>query len=378
MSTIKKKYKVMQQIAFNGGYGGVSKAFNRLMSSDAMKQFDVSILEQREAVRGISFKVIRRYVKEIKHEKPDLIHIRGVLPDGLMALIAAHIAHVPHICMSVHGLYSDEIQINRFKKVVSAFVLEPLSFLLADSVYTVYEGGTKRKKFRLFTKKIWGYIYNPIPEWDYYTEKQDACGSIRDKYCIKENEIVLLCVSRVTYEKGFSFVLEAIKLLKDNWPDDFRIMIVGDGDYSDILKAELCGLIKEGSVILVPATTSVKDFYYLADAFFTASLHENHSNAILEACAAHLPIIATDVGGNCESVENNFGGWIINPFSAKELADAIKVVGTSRKFDLKVKGKNAYQFAKMKFDRKKTYEKIALFYLDQLESRNSKYKDEDR
>lgn len=362
----KTKYKIMQQIAFNGGYGGVSKAFNRLMNSDAMKQFDIVVLEQYEAVHGISIKVIKRYIKEIKAEQPDLIHVRGVLPDGLMALIAARIARVPHICMSVHGLYSDEVQIGKIKKMVSEYIIEPLSFLLADKVYTVYEGGTTRNKFKLFSNKIWGYIYNPIPEWDYKNEKQNAYSVIREKYKITDNEIVLLTVSRVTFEKGFSFVLDAIKQLEGKWPDSLRIMIVGDGDYSDKMREELHDFIEKDQVILVPATTSVKDYYYCADAFFTASLHENHSNAILEACAAHLPVIATDVGGNAESIENNEGGWIIKPFSAEELSKAINVVGNTSKSELAEKGNKAYQYAKVKFDKKKTYEKIASFYLSVL------------
>lgn len=366
-----KRYKIMQQIAFNGGYGGVSKAFNRLMSSEAMKQFDIAILEQYESVRGISFGVIKRYIKEIKKENPDLIHIRGVLPDGLMAIIAARLARVPHVCMSVHGLYSDEVQIGKLKKFISMYIIEPLSFLLVDRVYTVYEGGVSRKKFKLFSKKIWGFIYNPIPEWDYTNEKHSAYKLIREKFGISDNEKLLLCVSRVTFEKGFSYVLDAIKILEKNWPHLLKIMIVGNGDYTEIMKSELKEQVESGRVIFVPATTNIKDYYYGADAFFTASLHENHSNAILEACAARIPIIATDVGGNSESVENNQGGWIIPPFSAEELANAMSIVGDTDKCELAQKGSKAYQYAVDKFDKKKTYEKIAAFYQNMLEEKGA-------
>ena len=358
-----KKYKIMQQIAFNGGYGGVSKAFRRLMESSEMQDFDIVVLEQHEAVKGISFRVIRRYIKEIKKENPDLIHIRGILPDGLMALIAAKIARVPHICMSVHGMYSDEVRINKIKKFISRRIIEPLSCSLADSIYMVYEGGTKRKKFKKFSKKIWGFIYNPLPNWNYEEEKKAAYVKIREKYKIKEEEKLLLCVSRITYEKGFLFILDAMKKLEKEWPEKLKIMIVGDGEFTDIIKKEMSQSILDQKLIMVPATIEIKNYYYAADVFFTGSLHENHSNAILEACAAHIPVIATEVGGNSESIENNIGGWLIKPYSSEDLLEKIKIVSYEEKSLLKKMGENSYNYARKKFEQHKTYRKLASYYI---------------
>lgn len=364
-----KKYKIMQQIAFNGGYGGVSKSFKRLMNNPEMQKFNMVILEQHEIVRGISIRVIKRYIKEILKEKPDLIHIRGVLPDGLMALIAAKIAKVPCICMSVHGMYSDEVKIGKIKKIISGVLVEPISFLLADSIYLVYEGALSRNKFRRFSKKIWGFIYNPLPNWNYELEQKDAYIKVREEYKINDTDILTLCVSRVTYEKGFSFVLEALQNLRKDWPSNLKIMIIGNGEYVNIIKEEMEYEILEKKIIMIPGTTEIKKYYYAADVFFTGSLHENHSNAILEACAAKIPIIATNVGGNCETIENTRGGWIISPYSSKELFEKIKNVSFYEKKLLKEMGNNAYNFAKQKFSQEKIYQKLASYYISSIEKK---------
>ena len=357
------KLKIMQQVVQHNGYGGPSKALQRLMKSEEMQQFDLFILEQTTTSKKHVIKVIRKYIKDIKKVKPDLIHVRGVQSDGLLCLIAAKFARVPHVVMSVNGMASDLHQVSKIKHLIAEYVVEPLSFFLSERAFTVYRGCLKRKKIMRFGKKVWGWIYNPLPDWD-CSEKACIKSSLRAAYGVSETDILALCVSRITYEKGFSYVVEAIKKARENWPTHLKIMIVGKGSYEEILRDELKWEIERNRVIVVPATTEIQQYYFAADVFFTASLHENHSNAILEACAAHLPVIATDVGGNAESIENRKGGWILQPQNIDALVEAFNLVGNMSHNQLEQHGEMAYSYGNQKFNMHVVYKKLADFYLD--------------
>ena len=60
-----------------------------------------------------------------------------------------------------------------------------------------------------------------------------------------------------------------------------------------------------------------------ADIFLLPSRQEGFSNALLEAMASGLPVVATDVGGNREAVIDGDGGAIVAPESPGALADAV-------------------------------------------------------
>ena len=126
-----KKYRIMQQTSHPNGLGGVGKAYKQLIASEKFSEFEFKPLIQTEQTKGISFKVIRRYIKEIKKFQPDLIHVRGVMIDGFLGLLAAKLAGW-RVVMSVHGLYSDFYEASSFRKKIAKYILEPVSFWMAD------------------------------------------------------------------------------------------------------------------------------------------------------------------------------------------------------------------------------------------------------
>jgi len=70
--------------------------------------------------------------------------------------------------------------------------------------------------------------------------------------------------------------------------------------------------------------TRLSEHLSAADIFVLPSRSEGFSNAIIEAMAVSLPVIATNVGGNAEAVEDGVSGYIIPPENSAALASAIK------------------------------------------------------
>ena len=75
----------------------------------------------------------------------------------------------------------------------------------------------------------------------------------------------------------------------------------------------------------------VRPILSIADIFVLPSLHEGLSIAIIEAMAMNLPIVATNVGGIPEVVENNFNGLLVESRKSIELSNAIDKIILNKK-----------------------------------------------
>ena len=88
----------------------------------------------------------------------------------------------------------------------------------------------------------------------------------------------------------------------------------------DIKKLE-----NQDKIHILGGKKDVQRYYFSSDVFATCTLHENHSLSIIEACAAQIPSIVTDTGGNTESVVDGISGWVI------PIADSVAIEQIIRK-----------------------------------------------
>ena len=105
----------------------------------------------------------------------------------------------------------------------------------------------------------------------------------------------------------------------------------------------------------VPSLLCASDFFLLP------SLHENLSNALLEACHAGCPPIATEVGGNPEVVEHGVSGLLIAPNDSSSLEQAIGTM-ISRPDLRKAMGKSARMRIEREFSLDLTARRLAEVY----------------
>jgi len=73
----------------------------------------------------------------------------------------------------------------------------------------------------------------------------------------------------------------------------------------------------------ISGVTNLREHLSAADIFVLPSRSEGFSNAIIEAMAASLPVVATDVGGNAEAVKDGVSGFIVPPDDIAALSEAI-------------------------------------------------------
>lgn len=124
---------------------------------------------------------------------------------------------------------------------------------------------------------------------------------------IASRKPVFISVANMVPYKDYFSVLIALQLVKkENY--DFHYLVLGDGP----LRNEIINTINQSNLTenttLLGNVENVHDYLQMADIFIHSSKGEGCSNAILEAMAAGLPIIAADTGGTSEIVTNESGG----------------------------------------------------------------------
>lgn len=173
---------------------------------------------------------------------------------------------------------------------------------------------------------------------------------------------LLVCVARLTEQKGIDILLKAIKrVLRQGI--ECKCIVIGDGPLKDELANQAEELRLSESVIFRGYQKDVLPYLQSADVFVLASLNEGLPLSILEAMASSLPCIVTNVGGNAEAVVDKRTGLVIAPGSVDELADSIAYLATHPK-DREMMSKSARERACSDFDIDACMDKIKAVILN--------------
>jgi len=155
----------------------------------------------------------------------------------------------------------------------------------------------------------------------------DAVETLRRQLGIRASELVVLTVGRLSREKAQSDLLVAFKHLLDQFPGiPARLVVVGDGPERAKLETTADGLGLREHVSFTGQVGDVQPYYALAGVFALPSLSEGSPNVLLEAMAAHVPIVATAVGGVPEILVNNESALLVPPAKPNAMAEAIGLI----------------------------------------------------
>ena len=149
--------------------------------------------------------------------------------------------------------------------------------------------------------------------------------SLRAELRIEDDDMVVLYVGRLEHIKGVNYLLQAAKELIPRYRN-LKFLIVGDGSLREeceaFAKSFSDNIIFTGFMDDIPALMNISDIFVLP------SLAEGAANAVMEASASGLPVIATDVGEIPKMILDNKTGILIK---LKKLKDMNGLVGALKK-----------------------------------------------
>jgi glycosyltransferase involved in cell wall biosynthesis len=151
--------------------------------------------------------------------------------------------------------------------------------------------------------------------------------AVRAELGFAPNDRVAILVGRFAARKGHSYAMRAMRLASVRVPD-LRMIFAGDGELESELRVEAEELGVSDRVLFVGFRRDIPRLLAASDLLLLPSEDECLPLVILEAMSSRLPVIATDVGGISEAVDDGRTGILVRPRDAEGLADAmVEVLG---------------------------------------------------
>lgn len=254
----------------------------------------------------------------IAQENVKLVHARSRAP-AWSAFMAARMAGVPFVT-TYHGIYNAGNAPKRFYNSVMARG----DAVIANSQWTaahIHETyGKSIKRLAVIPRGV------DLTHFDPAGIAPDRVNALRDKWGVKQGEIVVLLPGRLTRLKGQLVLIDALAALKrDGTLGSVRAVLAGDAQGRDAFEAEVTRAIEAaGLTSHVVVAGHVRDMaaaYLACDIAVSASIYaESFGRVPVEAAVMGKPVIATGHGGACETVLADVSGFLIPPGDAKALA----------------------------------------------------------
>lgn len=184
---------------------------------------------------------------------------------------------------------------------------------------------------------------------------------VRNKFGVKDEEILLLLASRLTSEKNIEFLFRSvIKVLKNN--ENTKFLVAGDGDLVPGLKLMAKENNLEDRILFegIVNKSEIKNYYAAGDIFVYASKSETQGMIITEAMYLGLPIVAVNAPGICDLVQNNVNGLLVSE-KEKEFSGAVEKLISSEELRKKF-GEASATIAREKYTDKICAEKLLEVY----------------
>ncbi len=167
-------------------------------------------------------------------------------------------------------------------------------------------------------------IYNGIDPSVYQQPftRAEQPAALHRELGLDSNAVVMTTIARLHPQKGHSFLIEAIPQIVKSIPNA-RLLFVGEGALRAELERRAARVGATNLIRFAGVRQDISQVLAISDLFVLPSLWEGLPNVVLEAMAAGVPVVATDVDGSAELIIANKTGMLVPPKQSDALATAI-------------------------------------------------------
>ncbi len=273
---------------------------------------DVRTLGMRRGVP--SFRALLRLVRIIRQEQPDIIQSWMYHADlsCLLALMLSGRRKKTHLFW---GVRCSDMDFSRYKPLLR-LVVRLCAWLsrIPAGVIANSEAGLAWHRRLGYRPKVFSVVDNGF-DFEKFAPDPTGRQKVRAELGVGEDDFLIGMVARLDPMKDYPMLISALRRL-----DGVRCLAIGR-DTETLPDAP--GLIKLGERSDIPSLLNALDVFVLTSAF-----GEGFSNAIAEAMATGLPVVATDVGDARRMIAD--GGAVIAPGDVAEMVEAIQKIQRSK------------------------------------------------
>ncbi len=255
-----------------------------------------------------------------QNEKPDIVHLNSTKAGGIGAL-AARFAGVPKIIFTAHGWAFNEERPQWQRFLIKIFSW--LIVILSHKTIAVSDAVKNNMQDWPFASNTISVIKNGISEPDFYS-RSDAREFILSKTqnTISENAFIVGTIAELHKSKGLTYAIEAmVKLTKEN--SSLYYVVLGAGEEKEYLQTLIESHNLQERVFLLGFVDDAARYLPAFDLFLLPSITEGLALVLLEAGYAKLPVVASEVGGIPEVIENSKTGILVSARNPDVIVSAI-------------------------------------------------------
>ena len=295
------------------------------------KTIDLEIVPMKSRFDLAAIKEIR---SNIKHIKPDLIHVHGMR--------AGSLGRIASISLRIPLIYTEHLWTKNYKlssrmangiQMLALWFLDMFTDLNIAVSQAVKDFMVESQISRPEKIKV---IYNAI----------EPSGK-KAKIFLKK-DLVLGTVGTLNYQKGIQHLISAMPKITREF-SKAKLVIVGEGIYKKHLEELVKKLKLDRTVTFTGFVKDIEKEMIEFDIYVQPSLSESFGLAIVQAMSLGIPVVATNTGGIPEVVTTGKSGILVEPAKPQALAEAIIELLRDEK-KAKEMGKLAAEEAKIKFN----------------------------
>lgn len=298
--------------------------------------------------RGINpfkdLKLSNQLRKIYKKEKPDIIFHYTIKPN-IYGSIMARCLNIPSVAV-LTGLGYSFIEGGIVSKI--AKLLYKISLNLSKEVWVLNEDDKNELLKKKIVKKDKIFI---LPGEGVDVSKFSPIENIEKE---DKEKTVFLMVARAFYDKGFREYIEAARRIKEKYENiEFQFLGALGGDSKNGINEEVMNsLEKEGVIKYLGHRKDVNIIISKSDCIVLPSYREGISKVLMEAASMERPLIASNVTGCKELIEDGKNGYLVQAKSVVDLVEKLEWFIKLSPIERDLMGKNGREKILKEFDEK--------------------------
>ena len=271
--------------------------------------------------------IVWRLYNLIRRNRYDVVHA-SLFYANFFARIAGILTKTPLLIIEEHGIYKWKDRKPLFvwaDRILSRFTHKIIC--CSDSVrdFTLTQERVAEKKFMVIKNCL---------DFDSFAILESK-GAIRKTHSLNPAETIIGVVGVLREEKGHLYLVEAVNILSKKHKN-IRLLVIGDGLLCDTLKKLVNRLGIDKRVSFLGWRLDIPRLLKAMDIFVLPSTSEGLGISLLEAMYSEVPVVATNVGGIPEIIQDGVNGLLVPPRNSALLAEAIERLILDREYATKL------------------------------------------